>query len=129
MSATADILSKFDLGTLEKLRDAYDARHDRQKAADVRFAIDKLGVIQTEELSNCGKLFHHRNYDENTGRITHSWTGDSSVWRILFEHPGVPCRLDSEMCTGANSPEAKALAASRVTVQLKPGERVQVVKD
>jgi hypothetical protein len=34
--------------------------------------------------------------------------------------------IEAEVCP---QHEAKALAASRVTVQLKPGERVQVVKD
>ena len=128
MSAT-DVLSKLDLPTLEGLRDSYEAGKNWRSVQDVRSAIDRLGGVQTQELSNCGKLFHKRNYDENTGRITHTWTGDSSAWMKEFQHQGVPCRLDSEMCTGANSPEAKALAARRVTVEVAPGERVEVVKD
>ena len=51
------ILEEVGLAQLEKLRDTYDARQDRQGAAVVRAAIERRGAVQTEELSRCGRLF------------------------------------------------------------------------
>lgn len=129
MSETVvDTLSKLGLPALERLRDTYEARNDRQNAELVRSAIGKHGAVQTEELSNCGQLFQHRNYDPNTGRITHTYTGDCMAWLKDFTSQGASGSINYNLGTGANSPEAKARAAATVTTVLAPGERVQIVK-
>lgn len=107
-----DTLNVFRLDQLEELRDTYEARHDRQKADIVRAAISRRDNVQTE-LSNCGQLFKHRNYDEETGRLTHSWTGDPSAWMRHFQSPGISVRVDSELFTGRNSERGRALRAKR----------------
>lgn len=126
------ILEEVGLAQLEKLRDTYDARQDRQGAAVVRAAIERRGAVQTEELSRCGRLFPHKVQLDPSGlgmRPAIAYTGDPAAWLAPFLLPGASGRMNVELFTGANSPGAKALARQTVTVALKPGERVQVVRD
>jgi hypothetical protein len=125
--SVVDTLSKLGLPALEKLQAEYVARADTQGAEMVRSAIGKKGHVQTAELFNSGQLFHQRNYDPDTGRITHTYTGDPKTWMREYESQGASGYINRQSCTGANSQEAKELRASQVTVTLKPGESVRVI--
>jgi hypothetical protein len=126
-----DDLGAFSLAQLESLRDRYEARKDWQTAGTVRAAIQRRGVVQTEELSRSGQLFAHRVELDPSGlgmRPAIQYTGDPAVWMAPFVQAGVTGRIDAEQCTGANSPEAKAAARETVAVRVRPGETVQVVR-
>lgn len=112
----ASIVSDYDafnLHQLEELRDRYAVRKDWQKVEQVRSAINKLGEVQTNELAHCGRLFKHRHYDPETGRVWHTWTGDNAAWMSHFQSPPMTVRVDTNLFTGKNSEAGKALAAKR----------------
>jgi hypothetical protein len=73
-------------------------------------------------------LIEHRHVDPYTGKVFYDYTGDIAAFMAPFVQPSHTCKIDVAAFTGENSPEAKALRASQVTVTLKPGETVQVVK-
>ncbi len=124
---TISTLSRLDLAHLENLRDHYEARGDQQNVSGVIRAINTKGEVQTEELANSGRLLKHRNVDPETGRVSHTFTGDPAAWMKDFTIGATVCQIDRNAYTGENSPAAKALRASQVTVALKPGETVRVV--
>jgi hypothetical protein len=103
----------FSLDQLEQLRDTYEARHDKQHANLVRDAINRKGEVQTRELSNCGKLFKHRHYDEETGRTWHTYTGDNMYWMKEYMSGPIIVRMDAGMFTGKNSEVGKAMMKKR----------------
>lgn len=124
------ILAKLGLVALETLRETYEARHDSQGAADVRAAIDRLGKVQTEELTNSGKLFARRVELDPSGLGTRpalQYVGDPMAWMSHFTSQGATARIDRGLFSGANSAEAKARAATQITVTVKPGQTVRVV--
>jgi hypothetical protein len=115
--AKIDLLSKLDLPALETLRATYEHRNDSASLADVRAAIGRKGAVQTGELDNCGQLFPHRVELDSSGLGTRpaiTWTGDPKAWMKHFESPGAVGRFDASICTGENSPAAKAAAAKVV---------------
>jgi len=119
MSASDDVLDALDLAQLERLRDTYEARHDSASASNVRAAINRKGAVQTEELSNCGKLFPARVELDPSGLGTRpaiAYRGDCLAWMTPFMSPGRVGRIVV--------PEPR-----EVTTRLQPGERVQIVKD
>lgn len=107
------LLDAFGIETLDKMRVHYETRKDYQMMERVRSAINRKGNVQTPELSNCGRLFKHRHYDEETGRVTHSWTGDNMAWMQHFMSNGAVGRIDAGLCTGKNSEVGKAWQAKR----------------
>jgi hypothetical protein len=125
---TIKTLSKVDLPRLEALRDKYEALGDQQSVSGIVRAIHTKGQVQTEELSRCGKLFEHHHIDPRNGQHSFTYTGDMAEFMAPFVRPPMTCRINRGIGTGENSPEAKALRASQVTVTLKPGETVKVVK-
>jgi hypothetical protein len=124
-----DILSKLGLPALETLRDQYITRNDFQSAARVRSAINSMDFRQTEEASRSGQLSSRRNVDPDTGRVTHTFVGDPMAWMQHFMTGAQVCSFNKEICTGANSLEAKMRAARMCSVEVGPGERVIVVKE
>jgi hypothetical protein len=125
---TISTLSRLDLAHLESMRDHYNALGDHQNAAGVVAAITRMGAEQTQELADSGRLIAHRRVDPDNNRVIHTYTGDISAFMAPFVLGAAVCQMDRNAYTGENSPEAKALRASQVTVTLKPGETVQVVK-
>lgn len=98
---TENIFEGFDLGTLENLRDRYAGRGDGAKVRDVSAAIAKFGAVQTEALSNSGKLFAHESPRDNAGRVTTSWTGDNLAWMAPFMTGASVGRINVEMAKEA----------------------------
>ena len=110
---TIATLAKLDLPRLESLRDHYNSLGDHQNAAGVVAAITRMGAEQTQELANSGRLIAHRRVDPDNNRVVHTYTGDILVFMAPFMTGGAVCRVDRNICTGENSPEAKALAAKQ----------------
>ena len=125
---TIKTLSKVDLPRLEALRDKYEALGDQQSVSGIVRAIHTKGQVQTEELSRCGKLFEHHHVDPRNGQHSFTYTGDIAKFMEPFVLPPIVFKFNTAAFTGENSPEAKALRTSQVTVTLKPGETVKVVK-
>jgi len=128
-----DMLSAFShlgVSALDKLLGTYEARNDSVNAGVVREALAKKGSVQTEELSRCGQLFKHTHHDPETGRVTHTFTGDIRAMLAPFAEGAGPIRvrMNRENFTGRNSPEARAYAATQQTVTVGPGQRAVVVK-
>ncbi len=120
---TIAVLEACDLSQLEALRDKYAARHDSARVAEVRAAIDRKGLVQTDELSRSGKLFAHKiDMGDDSGRKMTTWTGDSSVWMRAFQTGPIVGRIDPQLLDEAKSGKPQ-------TVRLRHGERVVVTKD
>ena len=102
------LLKKLGVTQLETLRDHYESAGDQQAVADVRAAIGQAGAVQTEELTHSGRLFRHRHIDENTGAVTHTYTGDPMAWMQAFTTGAQVCRIPVAEFTGKNSPALKA---------------------
>jgi len=126
---TINAIRHLDLVQLEGLRDLYEARHDSANAATVREAISRKGTVQTDELWRSGQLFAHKSEPDDTGRRVTTWTGDPAAWMKHFTQGPITVRMDAKNFSGENSPEARAIRAETVHIRLKPGERIQVVKD
>jgi hypothetical protein len=132
MAFTSDViaeLSKLDLHHLEGLIETYEARADSASASAIRRAIATKGQVQTNDLYNSGQLFKTSRTDPETGRLTHTFTGDPMAWMEPYTKSGVRGRYPVENWTGANSPEARALAAKTQSVVVEPGYRIAIVKD
>lgn len=114
---------------LDRLRARYTAVNDTAGVARVDSAVALMGSVQSEALSHSGRLFRQRQADPDTGRVTHTFTGDPSVWMEPFVRGPVHGRISTELFTGENSPEAKDLKARTVKTVLNVGERVIVVRD
>jgi hypothetical protein len=128
-----EMLSAFahlSVQALDKLLGTYEARNDSVNAGIVREALANKQTVQTDELSRCGKLFKHTHHDPETGRVTHTFTGDiRAAFAPFMEGAGpITARMDWKSFTGRNSPQARSRAASQMTVTVGPGEMVQVVK-
>lgn len=126
---TINIISKLDLNQIGALRDKYEAAGDQQSVAGCIRALQTKGAVQTEELAHSGRLIEHHHVDPRNGQHSFTYTGDIGAFMAPFMRPPEVCKFNYGAFTGENSPEAKALRASQVTVTLKPGERVQVVKE
>jgi hypothetical protein len=107
-----NLLLKFDHADLDRLQQRYAKVNDSAGVAMVDRALAAKGPpAQTEALSNCGKLFRHSYTDSETGQRIHRCVGD---WATAFA-PFQPdeaqiVKFDYGAFTGANSPQAKALA-------------------
>ena len=65
---------------------------DAKMREAVLAANPKLKSMQMPEHAGSGVLHKHRHYDPDTGRIVHTYTGDSRVWRDKFTEPAVRFR-------------------------------------
>lgn len=128
----AETLDAFDIPQLERLHAAYTARNDAAAAAAVSEAMRRRGQHQTPDMADCGRLFERRVELDPSGlgvRPAIAFTGDIAAFMEPFMRPGLTCRLDESLFRGENSPEAQMARRETVSVRLRPGERIQILKD
>jgi hypothetical protein len=114
MSAAIDEMARWDVGMLDQLQQSYRAAGDMAGVAIVDAAIAKkelVGVPQTADVANCGRLFRQRRYDADTGRITFEYTGDIAEFLKPFTNGAITGKVNRSLFTGENSPEARTTAA------------------
>jgi hypothetical protein len=102
-----DTLVKFDIVDLDRLQQRYAQQNNSAGVDLVNRALATKGPVQTEALSNSGKLFRYSRTDSETGRLTHSWVGDWAAAFSEFQPTGpMIAKVNRELFTGANGPEA-----------------------
>lgn len=92
-----EALSHASIEALDKLYENYVARNDSYNAGIIKEAIAQQGQVQTTKLTHCGKLFEHRHYDPNTGRIWFTYTGDIRAMLAPFTRGGIGFKLNYEL--------------------------------
>ena len=107
-----------EAGQLVIYRDAI-AKNDAAMQSAVELANPGIVQRQLPEHTGCGKLFKHRLYNPDTGRVTIKYTGDSKVWRDAFSAKPVPVKFMS----------AATFDSFETKVQTGRGERIAVTDD
>jgi hypothetical protein len=114
MSAPIEEMARWDVGMLDQLQQHYRAAGDAVGAArvDAAFAKKELDFIpQTTEISNCGRLFRQRHLDPETNQLSFTYTGDIGEFIKPFTSGATTGKINRELCSGENAPEARARAA------------------
>jgi hypothetical protein len=108
MSDHFDMMLKLDVVELDNLQQRYAKNNDRSGVALIdRVLAAKGPPAQTEKLSHCGRLYKNSRTDPETGRLTHSWTGDwfAGFSPFMLTDPQM-VRVNRGLFSGANGPEA-----------------------
>jgi hypothetical protein len=114
MSISQEEMARWDVGMLDQLQQHYRAAGDAVGVArvDAAFAKKELDFIpQTTEISNCGRLFRQRHLDPETNQPSFTYTGDIGEFLKPFTTGATTGKINRDICSGENAPEARARAA------------------
>jgi len=114
----AEIFSRLPLTALRKARDEAASAGRLDMANEMLRALHLRSQRQNEEIENGGRLYehHHPPSPENSWRGSTTFTGDPLAWMSAFTSGAQICKLNLDPCV-----------VSRQTVDLRAGERVQVL--
>jgi hypothetical protein len=119
-NAFEDFVKVAELHELQIMLSGCQARKDVSGAAIISGAIENYAGAQTERLANCGQLFKQTRQDSETGRTTHTFSGDPAAWMAPFMLGPMICKMETDTFTGKNSPDAK-MCAARLSKEIAHG--------
>ena len=114
----AAIFAKLPLEDLRRARNEAASAGRLDMANEILRAMNLRVQSQHEEIEHCGQLFEHveQPSPQNGGRFITTYTGDPSAWMNAFTGGAQVCKLNRDPGV-----------VSRQTVDLKAGERIQVL--
>ncbi|MGH7012556.1 MAG: hypothetical protein ACREEL_00100 [Stellaceae bacterium] len=118
-TARAELFAKLPTDALRKARNEAASRGDLDLANDALAALNLRAVSQTPEIEHAGELYEHVHEPSraNGWRGSVTYTGDNIAWMAPMMTGGQVGRINRD-----------AAVVARQTVDLKAGERVQIVK-